>query len=95
MISLEHSRHGDAVTYRVDPSLELLLRAIFVMALASACSTYGLVTPAESSHTFSKPAGVPLNPSDIIVPSKITAVQQCAFSVIFHNFSSKIPLGSK
>ena len=39
MISLEHSRHGDAVTYSVAPSLLLPDFATLVMAFASACRT--------------------------------------------------------
>ena len=51
---------GEAVTYMVAPLLLLFERAILVMAFASAWSTYGLVTLFSSSHTFSKPEGVPL-----------------------------------
>ena len=35
-------------------------RATLVMALASACSTYGFESPFSSSQTFSNPIGVPL-----------------------------------
>ena len=44
-------------------------RAILVMAFASACNTYGFVRLFSSSHTFSKPEGVPLYPSEIIILS--------------------------
>ena len=69
MMSLAHSMQGEAVTYMVAPLLLLLERAILVMALASAWSTYGLVTLFSSSHTFSKPDGVPLYQSEIIILS--------------------------
>ena len=60
MMSLAHSMHGESVTYNVAPSELLPERAIFVMAFASACSTYGCVTLLSSSHTLGKPLGVPL-----------------------------------
>ncbi len=69
-MSLLHSMHGLVVTYRVLPSLELLLRATLVIALASACNTYGNVSPWASSQRFSKPEGVPLYPSEIIMLSR-------------------------
>lgn len=67
IISFEHSIQGEAVTYNVAFSLLLLLLASFVMAFASACSTYDFVTLFSSSHWFSKPLGVPLYPSLIII----------------------------
>ena len=69
MISFEHSMQGASVMYRVEPSQLFALFATLVMALASAWSTYDLVLPLSSSHIFSKPEGVPLYPSDMIILS--------------------------
>jgi len=69
MISFEHSMQGDEVTYNVAPSLLLYDLATFVMAFASACKTYGFVKLFSSSQIFSKPEGVPLYPSEIIILS--------------------------
>src|SRR5574344_1280000 len=50
MINFAHCKHGLKFTYSVAPSEELLLFANFVIALASACSTYGLVNVSILSH---------------------------------------------
>lgn len=60
IISLEHSKHGDNVTYSVE-LLELCVPlANFVIAFASACRTYGKVSFVSDSHTFGNPDGDPL-----------------------------------
>ncbi len=59
-MSLQHSLHGESVMYNVDPLASLADRAIFKMALASACKTYQCVSPLASSHGLGKPLGVPL-----------------------------------
>ena len=69
IMSFEHSRQGEEVTYRVAPSLLLFDLATFVIALASACRTYGKVRLFSSSQLFSNPEGVPLYPSEIIILS--------------------------
>jgi hypothetical protein len=55
--------------YKVAPSEDCVEAATFKIAFASACNTYALVFPEQSSQTFSNPEGVPLYPSDIIILS--------------------------
>ena len=56
--------------YKVEPLVDLPYLAYFRIALLSAWSTWGRVYKLPSifltSHLFSNPQGVPLNPSDII-----------------------------
>lgn len=100
IISFEHSIQGEAVTYNVAFSLLLLLLASFVMAFASACSTYDFVTLFSSSHWFSKPLGVPLYPSLIIICfhdessdlSSLTVTIFCPYSCHAQVPHVKIPL---
>jgi hypothetical protein len=70
-INLQQSIHGDSVIYRVAPSQLCVDLATLVIAFVSACKTYHFVLYSlnepsgfniTSSHSFSKPDGVPLYP---------------------------------
>ena len=52
MINFAHSIHGEAVMYKVAPSLLLFDLATLVMAFASACKTYGLVSVSYTHLTL-------------------------------------------
>ncbi|MFM1932504.1 MAG: hypothetical protein RL226_1807, partial [Bacteroidota bacterium] len=54
--------------YNVEPSALLFDLATFVIAFASACNTYQCVSPSSFSQQLSKPEGVPLYPSEMIIP---------------------------
>ena len=73
MINLEQSTQGEQVIYIVAPSLDCVDFANLVIALLSAWSTSFFVTNASALPAFSQllsnPLGIPLNPSEIIIPS--------------------------
>src|SRR6056297_1402833 len=63
--------------YSVAPSQDWVDEATLRIAFASAWSTYHLVYPSSSSQKFSKPVGVPLYPSDIIILSFTIMAPTC------------------
>ena len=72
--------------YRVAPSAVWVERASLVMALASAWSTYQCVSPASFSQALGNPLGVPLYPSDTIIPSRTIRAPTC-FRVQWDNWA--------
>ncbi len=84
MMSLAQDKHGESVVYRVEPSVEIPVRAAYAIAFDSACNVrvQGSSILQMEGEQCGDPAGAPLYPMEMTRPSLTMRAPTCSLSQV-------------